>query len=361
MKAALLLLSLTSKSFAMKSGAIVVDDQKQTTLAFEDSGPPKNSSYTTIFAIHGLSYTSGIWSRVAAVGQKQGLRIVGINRRGYQGSTPFSAAEIAICTNGTDEQKTQFVRDRGVEIATFIDKFIQENGIPQISTDGKKGGFAILGWSAGASFATAAIASIDSLPSDAQSRLSPNLRAHIAQEPASISYGQTPPPLTWSPQIDTSIPENTRLPVFKSWITSFFNHGDLSTRNVDVLEYVVPSTIQTPVIFDMTQSEQDSFIDPSNEDTFETPFVLNSLPQLNAVYKKAYFDKANKERFPRLKTTFITGDHTASFSIAALWVTEDDNKANGGDANFVVVPGGNHFLHWAQPEKAVSLYLQALS
>lgn len=370
MKAALALSSLVSKVFgnpipkstAMQTGTIVVNETDNISLFYQDSGVPPafNSSYTTIFAIHGLSFAGGIWSKAAEVGRTKGLRFVMLNRRGYNGSTPFSEQDIQICTNGTDDQKTQFVKDRGLEILTFITKFNQQNPIPQIPPTGKGGGFAILGWSAGAAFATAAIANVDALPTADQALFTNNLRAHIAQEPASISYGQTPPPKTWSPQIDTSVPVSAQIPMFKVWITSFFNHGDLSTRDPNVLEYFVPAFNRTPVMYNMTQADQDAIIDPSNEDTFETPFVLNSLPQLSAVYMKAYFDKGTKALLPHLKTTYVTGDTTASFGIAAMWATQDDNTKKGGDAHFIVVPGANHFLHWIDPQTAVNVYLQAL-
>lgn len=109
-----------------------------------------------------------------------GLRVVAINRRNYAGSTPFSQEDLTVIHNGTDTQKEEFLKARGLEILNFMDIFVQQNDVPTILDDGK-GGIALLGWSLGNSFTLAAISHFDSLPTDAQSRLASRMRSLIMQ------------------------------------------------------------------------------------------------------------------------------------------------------------------------------------
>jgi hypothetical protein len=106
---------------------------------------------------------------------------VSITRRGYKGSTPFSAADMNILASGADAEKIEFMKQRGLEIASFVDTFIQREGLHPISADGKKGGVALLGWSAGATFTASAIANVSALPPPVQARLASYIRAHIMQ------------------------------------------------------------------------------------------------------------------------------------------------------------------------------------
>lgn len=112
--------------------------------------------------------------------------MVAINRRDYPGSSSTHASELSTLEGGSDEQKAALLRKRGVEIGTFIDRFILQNGILPISADGKTGGIVIVGWSLGVAFALAALANVDILPSDAQARFATYLRSVILEGTQSI-------------------------------------------------------------------------------------------------------------------------------------------------------------------------------
>ena len=90
-----------------------------------------------------------------------------------------SARHGALHPVDSDEDKTRYLSDRGLEILQFIDQFMQECNLPPLSDDGKTGGIAILGWSMGATFALSAIANADRLEAPARERISQNLRALI--------------------------------------------------------------------------------------------------------------------------------------------------------------------------------------
>ncbi|KAI0942664.1 hypothetical protein AcW1_003230 [Taiwanofungus camphoratus] len=344
----------------------MIVDQNGTELSYIDSGAPPApafaSNYVTIFMVHGSVFTSPVFQKVMSLAPKYGLRIVAINRRDHPGSTPFSPAELQVLASGTDEEKGSFVRARGLELATFTDNFIKQNNLPPISEDGKGGGIALLGWSLGSTVTLACVANIDSLPAEVQSRFKLYLRAHILQEPPSVALGTALPPKSWSPQVDTTIPPEARDPVFTRWITAYFTHGDLSTRDPDVLEYVVPATFRAPSIYNMSAEQITQIVYERVASTTDLSIMIGLGPHPLATYRKACFDRTIREKVPKMNVWVCTGDVTASFSPPAFWDLQKDNEANGGGlVTFKVIKGVNHFMHWDEPEIAIKNYLEALA
>jgi hypothetical protein len=88
-------------------------------------------------------------------------------------------AELALLGSGSKEDNAVFLRDRGIEILIFIDHFIRENSIPEITTDGSGGGLALLGWSLGVAVSLAAIAAMEDIPLETSQRLGKYLRRNI--------------------------------------------------------------------------------------------------------------------------------------------------------------------------------------
>ncbi|KAI1787182.1 hypothetical protein LXA43DRAFT_1030311 [Ganoderma leucocontextum] len=333
-----------------------------TELAYLDSGSPGTKTYTTIFAIHGMGYYSPVFQKVLAEASSHNTRFVAITRRDYNGSTPYTSAELSTLQNGPDTARSSFFQARGQELATFIETFISQNNIPAPSSDGKTGGVGVLGWSLGNTFSVSLLANIGTYSNSTQQTLAKYVRATIFHEPPSVAFGLTLPPQSWSPQIDTSIPENYRQPGFVQWITAYFQHGDLSTRNVDVLEFIQPSIAHVPSVFTMTQAQLDGMTDVAAADTGDTFIVGYSQAALLPIYKKAFYDETVRAAFPLMKALEFAGDITANFGIVALWQIEDDNTAAGG--GFVtskILTGTNHFVHWDNPTLALTTYLSAFS
>lgn len=127
----------------------------------------------------------------------------------------------------------------------------------------------------------------------------------------------------------------------RSWLTSYFQHGDLSTRDTNIVEYIVPSITRTPTIWNWTSEEQAEIIITRGPEEF--PAMLATVEQSNAIYRKVCF--GSKELLPKLKNSLVVGDATLSYCICAWWSMEADCEKLGADAiNFIVVPGVNHFV-----------------
>ncbi|KAI8973116.1 Alpha/Beta hydrolase protein [Trametes punicea] len=332
-------------------------------LSYIDSGVPVHhyQTYTTLFVVHGTVYTSRVFQRVMSLAGPAGVRFVVINRRDYPGSTPLTPEDLKLVTSGNDEEKAAFISDRGIEFASFIDHFIQHNEIPPISEDGKSGGFAIVGWSLGNAVALSAVANLDALPAPAQSRWASHMRGLVLHEAPPVSIGSPLPPKIWSPQIDQSIPEDLRDQFFMQWITSYFEHGDLSTRDLDVISYILPATSRTPTVFNIPKEQLAAmtYIPPASGS--DMLFMLSCTSQLNASYKKACFDLNVRRLLPKMKVFAFAGDVTCPFSFPAFWAMEADNEAHGGGMiTFKMVKGINHFVHWDDPDLTLQLYMNVL-
>lgn len=171
-----------------------------------------------------------------------------------------------------------------------------------------------------------------------------------ATEPPTVAIGSPLPPKVWSPQIDQTIPEELRGPFFTQWITSYFKHGDLSTRSLDVLSYIVPTTWRVPSIFSMTEEQQAKIVYMPPGSASDMLFMVFSAAQINASYKRACFDAGVRARLPRMKICAFTGDATCVFSLPAYWAMQDDDKARGGGfIDFEMVEGANHFVSPLSP------------
>ncbi|KAI0312766.1 Alpha/Beta hydrolase protein [Amylostereum chailletii] len=315
----------------LHTGSIVINDRNGDKLTFLDSGAPPASDepYTTIIAVHGMGFTAYTFKPMLSRAHAANIRVVAVNRRPYAGSTPLTPEEASKATVGSDQEKEEYLNARGVELATFIDLFIQKNELPPADIDGKNGGVVLLPWSSGHGVVFSAIANLETLPGATQLRLSAYIRRTILFEPPSTIAGLPIPPSTWSHHIDTSVPEEKR--------------------------YYVPSISRVPTIYNMTTADIAEILDESVD---EMTGMFAMIPQALAIYRKACFDRATRARLPKMTMHLLCGEHAPSYSFAAMWDMEDDNTAHGGDfMTFEIIPGCNHFMQWDEPD----LFLKALS
>ncbi|PBK63889.1 hypothetical protein ARMSODRAFT_893703 [Armillaria solidipes] len=348
----------------MSSGTLVVNTAG-VELAYLDSGAPADaSSYTTIFAVHGMIFTNLIFQKVLNAARSKGVRFVAIQRRPFPGSTPFTAEELnVILTGGSSEaDRDAQIAARGHEIASFVDAFIQKFKLPPLSDDGKTGGVALLGWSVGGAFPVAAVASSSTLPTNVQTRLGSYVRSLIVYESAPLVFGLPTPTQNWVPLIDTTMPENIRLPAFGQWCTGYFDHGDItlsSAHDHDSLSWILSSPERVPTFYNIPVDQLNTIATYGNDASTDLPFLFFFSNQLKAVYSKAFNDKDITAKFPHMKRSFLCGDKTGAFGVAGLWAVQDDQKENGTDSSvkYKLIPGANHFLVWDDPEKAFEAFM----
>lgn len=347
------------------NGSLIVNSTTGVRLAYLDTGAPAyTSSYTTIFAVHGMVYTNLIFQKVMSVASSNGVRFVAIQRRPFPGSTPFTDQELNVTLTGGsgDEERNFEIEMRGHEIASFVDIFIQNHNLPRVSNDGKSGGASLLGWSVGGAYVVAAIASTGTLPVDVQTRLGAYVRSMIVYEAAPIVLGLPTPSQNWAPLVDTTMPDDLRLPAFGQWCTGYFDHGNItlsSVHDLDSLSWILTTPEYVPTFYKIPVEELERITRYGSDGMTDLPFLFFFADQLNAVYRMAFNDEGIGAIFPLLKRSFLCGDKTGAFGVSGLWAVQDDQVENGTGmtVDYKLVPGGNHFMMWDSPETAFSAFM----
>ncbi|KAF9483196.1 alpha/beta-hydrolase [Pholiota conissans] len=330
-------------------------------LAYTDTGAPENYPYITIFAVHGIIFSNLVFKRVQSVALSKGFRFVAISRRGFPGSTPYKPEEINTIINAEEpaENRYAFMEARGHEIASFIDIFASKFGLP-ISKD-KISGSILLGWSQGAQYVSAAIAFAPTLPSDVRIRLRAHIRSVVFYEPPPVTFGLPNAEKNWMPIFDVTIPEAPRIQMVAQWITAYFNHGDLTKRDPNALEYVVPATDKSPSIFNNAQADMEGLECYTQDACLDVP-LFAFADQFKAIYRKAIGCAEVMQLFPDLKIAFVVGERSPSFAWVGLWAVQDDQKEIGSTKiiHYKVIPGANHLIHWDNPDKALEVFTSKL-
>ncbi|KAL5529821.1 hypothetical protein ACEPAG_5808 [Sanghuangporus baumii] len=289
---------------------------------------------------------------------RAGVRFIVIVDRGYPETIPLS---VTASTVGTDIDKTVFINTRGVEPAMLVDKLIQQLSLFPMSEDRTDGGVALLGWSGGTIWTLSCIANMDQVSLKSQSLMAAYVRAHIIKEPPCGCLGLPLPPELWSPLTDATIPDNQRILFYLPWITAYFDHGDLQSRDLDAISYsyYAPSVHHAPTIYNISAKEIDELFFNKPLD-YEHALILATLAKANAVYRKACDDQVFLEMLPKMIMSVLVGDATCSFSLNALFSIQNDNEEENGRIHFNIVPGLNHFIQWDEPKKTFDAYVNAL-
>ena len=174
-------------------------DSSGTQLSYYDSGPLE-TPYTTLVCIHGLSYHASrclhysnvlsnadvsykilqeTFSKLISLGQKRQYRIIALNRRGYPGSTPFSAEELSLLLGKDEVSHKKYLYQRGLELASFLCHIIKDGNLHPASPGQGTGGIIMTGWSLGNAAGFAFLGHLDSYPTEIVQAIRPYLKAYF--------------------------------------------------------------------------------------------------------------------------------------------------------------------------------------
>ncbi|KAG6854503.1 hypothetical protein C0991_006105 [Blastosporella zonata] len=151
----------------------------------------------------------------------------------------------------------------------------------------------------------------------------------------------------WTPLLDTYVPEALRLAVFGQWATSYFDHGDLTKRDIDALSWVVPSPNHVPTLFKMSDADRAEMQRYGGDGFSDLPYMIHFMSQFKASYRKAVYDPETVKIFPALKPIVLFGQKSGAFAIVGMWAVEDDQKEAHGEASALkikLIPDINHFV-----------------
>lgn len=111
----------------------------------------------------------GVFKKLLEPAPKHNFRIVSIYRRDYAPSSAYTDEDRALLGDvATGHRK--HLRNNGIALAHFLDKFIVQENIPPVNAAGE-GGIIPLGWSLGAIAIHALLSSLDGLEPEVLERL----------------------------------------------------------------------------------------------------------------------------------------------------------------------------------------------
>ncbi|KAL5532279.1 hypothetical protein ACEPAF_5848 [Sanghuangporus sanghuang] len=379
-------------------------DDAGTTLAFIDSGPPPGNIYTTVVLVHGHSYNSKTFIRLLPLAPSYNLRIIAINRRDYTGSTQLSDADIALLFSSNTEDHKQFLRSRGLEIARFLAWVIDELKIPPAASqrDGARdGGLTLLGWSLGSITTLAFLRHLSSFSKELVDKLAPYLKISIIYDSSYATLGYPHPPWMYHPFHDTSIPASERKAAFHAWISAYFFHPYYMSQDPSSVSRTYEQLILRPET-DLPTAGTNT----AGADTFKLPSYANIEPEVFAAALETFPERSerafvhsvrsetlldqlaggvflrpsgssvpelsapssdngqseqssNSIPLPDLQVQYLFGTNSPWTSQWCSWQLEAErdlhSKTRQRALDLVRVDGGNHFLHWDDPDKFLAV------
>ena len=147
----------------------------------------------------------------------------------------------------------------------------------------------------------------------------------------------------YTPLVDPDIPKNAFSPAFAKWVSSYFKHGDLSSRDFSQLTGE-SDTSKKPTTDTIPLEEFLTIIDFGPSAKCET-FIINSKHFLSALAKqttKALFDPDIREDWGGHPVWFVYCEASVWNVHYGVWNLEKQEKAS--EINFKSVPGANHFV-----------------
>ncbi|KIM92127.1 hypothetical protein PILCRDRAFT_810144 [Piloderma croceum F 1598] len=321
-------------------------------LYFTDSGPVADSTnYTTLVIFHGTAFNGNIFSKLVPFAAQDNIRLVLVNRRHYSGSTKLTDSEFQELKAG---QKS-FMERMSRQVANFLLWFAESYKIPQISSDRKTGGFALMGWSFGNAFTISVLGHPEAMPKDSYQKLEPCFRQLIMYESAYVNIGRSELSEQYKPFTDPDLkgPEAI-FNGFGSWISGYFNN-DVASGSFEDFDFAKRG--EHPSFDNMTPAEKAASVEIMAAATSE-PFMWRHMrPIYRAQTRKAFFDEhAAKEVLPHLELVYIycTRTHwSCAWGLVELKreIKEEAEQGRiGRSIRFTDIPGANHLVHWDDPK-----------
>jgi hypothetical protein len=159
------------------------------------------------------------------------------------------------------------------------------------------------------------------------------------------------PPKDYVPLQDEDLPPEARGPAFAKWVAGYYIHGDLSTHDLDQLNYRSPDTSKKTSIENMTTEELFSMTDFAAGHKGETIIVEPPFVEpLTQTRHKALFDMEVRSAWGSPKIWHLYGLASTWNIHLSVWTLEKEDKeyqeAHNAQPyiNFKSMEGANHFV-----------------
>ncbi|KIK69419.1 hypothetical protein GYMLUDRAFT_153315 [Collybiopsis luxurians FD-317 M1] len=206
-------------------------------LSFTDGGPPPNSSdYTTVFAIHGVTFNAYQFRKLHQHSHAFNLRTVALHRRDYIGSTSLTTSELEEMNRGDRSYWDRL----SAQVAQLLKLFIERENIPKLTVTGNRrsGGIAIMGWSFGCATVLSLLGSARNprIPRELYKLLEKYIGDFVLYDPPAVAFGYPLPAdcKNYNPWLDSSLSPAEVPMAFARWVSSYYDHPcyDSATRSL---------------------------------------------------------------------------------------------------------------------------------
>ncbi|KAH9893208.1 Alpha/Beta hydrolase protein [Cubamyces lactineus] len=352
-----------------------------------DSGAPKGcTNYQTIVVIHGYVWHGGIFSKLLPLADRQGVRVILLNRREYPGSTPYTAEERALLPSVTDKPPTDdtvirsatemletFMQQRARELYECLQTLVMDRSIPPIRSGTEPSGIILVGWSLGAMWMTALLSHVAHFPVDKVNLRDYMRRIVLFDPPACLLGYPYPEQDPYNPFYDTSLTYEERGRFFTNWITSYFSHGD----TLETFERRRASQVPPPTLASMSAEDFQSTVHvppgvPGGSDwmLLHGCFMFDIFSKLRL---GAFFlsPGQNGEAATRpigdewrdVEVHYIWGDHSIwEAPYCAMMMRQEIDMAEKEEPQLRPITiqrlkGANHFAQWDYPTETLEAFL----
>ncbi|KZV92615.1 alpha/beta-hydrolase [Exidia glandulosa HHB12029] len=318
---------------------------------YTDSGHPGVDKYDTVILIHGMNWDQSSFYAMYPLAAPAGLRFVALNRRGYPGTTPYTAEEQALLTASDTGSHALFHCRQGLAIARAVLEILTDPALA-LPESCKVG---LLGWSTGNWFVLALLSVLDDpeLLSAEREVLSARITHPILLEPPMSHMGVHGYNPATEPVRD--------LLARRRWATGYFDHPDLASRDASRLNFHDYLSDPSPLI-DRLQPEN---VERMTMDAgpIDGPLLLPAWLDMNKRATREALRKVKEGLWPGIKKiSIIWGDRTFWTIPPGLWALEDYSKELGGPPlEIKTLKGGNHFMNIDHPNETTAFVKEIMT
>ncbi|KLO13268.1 hypothetical protein SCHPADRAFT_372631 [Schizopora paradoxa] len=342
----------------------------QSPFTFDDSGAPVSVlDYTTLVVLHGCAFNKNptdTFQKLLPLAAQNKLRIVLLNRREYSDTKPFTEEEISLFDSPDDQTHELFFDARAQELAEFLADFATKENLPKACAN--RGGLAVMGWSAGNAYALSLLSHASAIKDATREQLEPFMRTMVIFDTPGYVIGRDSLLGQTFVLLDSSHTVEERARMFGYWVSSYFDHSNISSRRFEDLQLMPDPTEKTGASTSrMTEAEYQSMVNPEASLRADVPAMLYPPEQFANWTKRALFDDDFAGRYwPRLQVTAIWCERTCWTCVDGGWGLEELRKQHDGlgvrgrPLKITMMPGANHFPHWDEPEKTMAFFAAAV-
>lgn len=133
-----------------------------------------------------------------------------------------------------------------------------------------------------------------------------------------ILVGFPVPPRSWTPYLADCLPQGLRSQALTLWVASYFDHDDLSTRDLDDGRALVHSSLNMPEPCKIcpNRCRRKRFPSIGQESALDGAYFFWLRRE---VWRRSPENDTTAKLFPRTKIALITGDKSTALSITGFW------------------------------------------